>query len=279
MNNQDKNVWTSDCPAIKLCREMKFTKATEKEYSDLAAVLSGFSEGMEKVLQVLISKRLSPDDQGGYAIKDVINLAYACDQAVLAYGISNDEQLGQFVIDYELNEELDGLTKNVLDLIDRKKLGQLQREKEDGVIMDNCYIATGMVVVKEIYGEMGNEAAAKDKERIRRITVDELSKMSDREGLIFRGCGGELEEWLEGVNRILTEDKILLSGDRFEHCYVFQHNGETNILFLFEDQRIHVGRLAIWRISTYPAFGGTWLSDYLENNGLIKREEAEQEMC
>ena len=279
MNNQDKDFWTSDCPAIELCRELKFTRETEKAYSDLAEVLSGLSEGMEKVLQVLIAKRLTPDDQGGYAIKDVINLAYACDQAVLAYGIGNDEQLGQFVIDYELNEELEGLSENVLDLIDRKKLGQRQREKEDGVIMDNCYIATGMVVVKEIYGGTDYEAAVEGKKRIRRITVDELSKMSDCEGLIFRGCGGDLEEWLEGVNRILTEDKILLSGDRFEHCYVFEHNMETNILFLFEEQRIHVGRLAIWRISTYPAFGGTWLSDYLENNGLVKREDMDLEMC
>ena len=33
---------------------------------------------------------------------------------------------------------------------------------------------------------------------IRRIQVGDLRGMSDREGLILQGCGGDPQEWLEG---------------------------------------------------------------------------------
>ena len=40
---------------------------------------------------------------------------------------------------------------------------------------------------------------------IENITTDELRKMSDKEALILQGCGGDLQEWIDGVNEMLTE--------------------------------------------------------------------------
>ena len=37
--------------------------------------------------------------------------------------------------------------------------------------------------------------------------------MTDKEGLILQGCGGDLKEWEDGVNELLTESGILLEGD------------------------------------------------------------------
>ena len=48
---------------------------------------------------------------------------------------------------------------------------------------------------------------------IKEITVGELKKMTDKEGLILQGCGGDLKEWEDGVNELLTESGILLEGD------------------------------------------------------------------
>ena len=39
---------------------------------------------------------------------------------------------------------------------------------------------------------------------IRTITTDALRRMSDSEGLILQGCGGDLQEWLDGINEMLT---------------------------------------------------------------------------
>ena len=38
------------------------------------------------------------------------------------------------------------------------------------------------------------------------------------------------------------------------------------MLFPFkEDMKLEVGKLAVWRLASYSAFGGTWLSDYVPN--------------
>ncbi len=30
---------------------------------------------------------------------------------------------------------------------------------------------------------------------IEKITVEELKQMQEKEGIVFQGCGGELQEW------------------------------------------------------------------------------------
>ena len=97
------------------------------------------------------------------------------------------------------------------------------------------------------------------------ITADDLRQMQDQEGLILQGCGGEPQEWLDGINDLLTNEGILLNGTRFRDCSVFQHGGRTCILFPFEGVELSIGRLAMWRIQTRGNYGGTWLSDYIPN--------------
>lgn len=62
---------------------------------------------------------------------------------------------------------------------------------------------------------------------MKEITVGELKKMTDKEGLILQGCGGDLKEWEDGVNELLTESGILLEGDTFKNVYVFENEGWT----------------------------------------------------
>ena len=100
---------------------------------------------------------------------------------------------------------------------------------------------------------------------IRRIQVGDLRKMSDREGLILQGCGGDPQEWLEGINEMLADAGILRNGSRFERAALFECDGRTNLLFDFEGVDLDVGKLAMWRLATYGTIGGTWLSDYVPN--------------
>ena len=112
---------------------------------------------------------------------------------------------------------------------------------------------------------------------IKTIAADELRDMEGKEGLILQGCGGKLEEWLDGINDMLTEDGILLEGSRFESAMTFEHDGCTNLLFPFESVRLDGGKLAIWRLKTHGQFGGTWLSDYVPNRlGGFRTEQALQ---
>ena len=110
---------------------------------------------------------------------------------------------------------------------------------------------------------------------IRQITADDLRTMNNQEGLILQGCGGDLREWLDGINGQLAEAGILLDGNKFEMVSVFQHDGQTNLLFPFEGVKLDMGKLAMWRIQTHEQFGGTWLSDYVPNRlgGFIQAEK------
>jgi hypothetical protein len=108
---------------------------------------------------------------------------------------------------------------------------------------------------------------------INHITTDELKLMTGKEGLILQGCGGDPQEWLDGVNDLLTEAGILSDGNKFHDVSVFEHDGLTNILFDMDGVKLDVGKLAMWRIATRETFGGVWFSDYLPNTLGVSADE------
>ena len=97
------------------------------------------------------------------------------------------------------------------------------------------------------------------------ITINELRQMKHKEGMILQGCGGDIQEWVIGINELLTQEDILLEGTKFENVRSFFHEGSTNLLFPFEDVKLDFGKLSIWRLRSHGTFGGTWLSDYVAN--------------
>lgn len=115
---------------------------------------------------------------------------------------------------------------------------------------------------------------------IKAVKTDELRRMNGAEGLILQGCGGDPQEWLDGINSLLTDEGILKNGSRFENISVFQNGELTNIFFPFEDGlEIDMGKLAMWRLRSHEQFGGTWLSDYVPNKlgGFVDETAPERE--
>ena len=100
---------------------------------------------------------------------------------------------------------------------------------------------------------------------IKNITTDDLRRMGNSEGLIIQGCGGDLQEWVDGINGLLTQEGILRNGSKFTDCSTFEHDNLTCLLFPFKNVDVDLGRLAIWRLKTHDTFGSTWLSDYVPN--------------
>jgi hypothetical protein len=104
---------------------------------------------------------------------------------------------------------------------------------------------------------------------LNKISTDELRKMDGEEGLILQGCGGDPQDWITGINEMLTKERILRDGSSFKSEKVsrlFSTKVVTCLLFPIDDSvRLDMGKLAIWRLKTHDAFGGTWLSDYVPN--------------
>lgn len=113
------------------------------------------------------------------------------------------------------------------------------------------------------------------------IKMEDLRAMGGKEGLIIQGCGGELADWVDGINQILQEEGILPSEEKLDQVYVFRNADLTNLLFLFGEQKLNYGKLAVWRLQSHNTFGGTWLTDYVENRlgGFLVRQENEKPKC
>ncbi len=116
---------------------------------------------------------------------------------------------------------------------------------------------------------------------VEHTTTDALRRMQGKEGLVLQGCGGPLDEWVDGINEVLTEAGILKNGTTFRKVLAFEHDGCTHLLYPFEDVEIEIGKLAMWRLATHNTFGGTWLSDYVENQlgGFEAQKEEQKPDC
>ena len=55
---------------------------------------------------------------------------------------------------------------------------------------------------------------------IRTISTGQLRRMGDQEGLVLQGCGGDPQEWVDGINEILAQEGILKKGAGFEEAYI-----------------------------------------------------------
>lgn len=109
---------------------------------------------------------------------------------------------------------------------------------------------------------------------VKEITTDELRRTNKKEGLVLQGCGGDLQEWLDGINSMLTSEGVLLNGSKFDTIYSFNVDDHTNLLFPFENVELNIGKFALWRITTHSQFNGTWLSDFVPNElgGYLQEE-------
>jgi hypothetical protein len=113
---------------------------------------------------------------------------------------------------------------------------------------------------------------------IQSITADDLRHMEGKEALILQGCGGDLTEWVDGINDLFTKEGILLEGTKFHNVYSFAYEGLTCLLYPMDDTvKLNIGKLAIWRLATHDYFGGTWLSDFVPNRlGGFARDQPTQ---
>lgn len=115
---------------------------------------------------------------------------------------------------------------------------------------------------------------------IKEISIDELRRMNGKEGLILQGCGGDPQEWLDGINDLLTTEGVLLNGSKFDTIYSFQAGDHTDLLFLFDNVELNIGKFAMWRLRTQNTFFGKWLSDLVPNElgGFLSEEKAEEKV-
>ncbi len=206
-------------------------------------------------------------------LTDAIEVIPDLDKFALAYYCADTTDFAREYLAYHL---ANGFDAKWLEQVDPAQMGEkiLERlgakETSYGILSARGRSLYELVPFNE-------PIAVQVKTTIKSLTLDELKKMTDREGLIIQGCGGNLQEWVDGINSALTEAGIFIDGNGFIDVFAFEHNSRTNLLFTLNVASIKVCELAMWRLQTHSQFGGTWLSDYLDNQFGLRGQETENE--
>lgn len=85
------------------------------------------------------------------SMKDLINMTYGLDYVTMVYGVFSDEDLGQMVVENDLNEDISQMSEASVALLDLEAVGKQQRESEGGILVESYYVVAGEYELQEIY--------------------------------------------------------------------------------------------------------------------------------
>ena len=101
---------------------------------------------------------------------------------------------------------------------------------------------------------------------IEHITFEQfksIAKDQKEEGLVFLGCGDDLDQWVVGIPQLLNERKIAPNQFWKKLYQLTTTGGRVDLVFVFDHAaNIDIGKMAIFRLK----FGDcSWISDYIVN--------------
>ena len=113
---------------------------------------------------------------------------------------------------------------------------------------------------------------------MKKLKLDEVKNLKNKnyDFLVLQGCGGNLDEWVDGITNMLKDNRIVPDSFSFDEIYSFEKEGATNLAFALNNKNIDMGKLAMFRLSIRNDFGAMWLSDYIDNylNDIKKKPKA-----
>ena len=88
------------------------------------------------------------------SFEDILKMTYGLD-SVMIYPCSDCHELGEMVIENDLMPEIENCSNEILELLDREKVGRLMREREGGVFINERYCVTSGYEPPNINIEIG----------------------------------------------------------------------------------------------------------------------------
>ena len=150
-------------PLLPDLEHIRLDSATVEELNFLAQRLDSLPDEQFTIYQALFKQRFGDVDSDELlSVKNLINMTYGLDSVMVASNIHNDEQLGQFVIENDLHPDVAAIPEGSLYLLDKRRLGELQRQNDGGVFMNGFYVVTGDYEIPEVYDGKNIPVAADD---------------------------------------------------------------------------------------------------------------------
>ena len=178
-----------------------------RDINSLAEKLEPFS-GMEKEQYVALL-----DAAKCVGIRHMLGIAEHFREFQFVRDIGDNSELGTWYVDNEY-PDLDGI---IYDNLDFDGVGEQLLHEGDGRITDAGYVTNYEIIMKRTHSgvtlvseqEQNEQNPVELPDCVKRITAADLRTLPVHEGLVLQGCGGDLKEWVDGINETLTDHPIL----------------------------------------------------------------------
>ena len=148
----DQSISLLDFEPLPGLEHIRLDTTSVEELNFLARRLDSLSEEQFTIYQALFDQRFGDVDSDELlSVKDLINMTYGLESVMVVSNIHNDEQLGQFVIENDLHPDVAAIPEGSLYLLDKRRIGELQRQNDGGVLWGGFYVVTGDYEIPEIY--------------------------------------------------------------------------------------------------------------------------------
>ena len=149
---------------------------TLDELNFLANRLAQLSENEITVMHAVVSDFVKGDEDDLVSVRDLINMTYGLSSVSVISNVSNDEELGEFVIDNELHSTVEAVPEEFRHLLDKEKLGRVQRAADDGVYIGNTYVLAGEFELPKVYDGITLPESAPEQWYAFRLLVSEAPR-------------------------------------------------------------------------------------------------------
>lgn len=174
--NRDSNLRMEvcSCEILPELTDVRLDSPSMEEMNFLAQRLGQLSDE-EAIALRGVWQRL---DKAGYLEEpvramDLINMTYGLENVMVASCVSNDRDLGEFVLENDLDEDIANLPDEMVEMLDQEAVGQRHRESEGGVFIGYHYVVAGEYQLHQIYDGVRLPAQEQEKPFVFRLQVAE----------------------------------------------------------------------------------------------------------
>lgn len=123
------------------------------ELNYLAERLEGLKEWENDAFEALVRMDETKEETAPVPMDRLINMTYSTSNCHHVHEITNDRELGEFVLENDFREDLTKLSEDSARLLDREKIGREHREATGGVILKSGYFENSNGEIGDIYNQ------------------------------------------------------------------------------------------------------------------------------
>ena len=170
---QDYSIRILRCPPVPEIADMRIGDFSLEELNFLAKRLAVLPQPEIIAMKALLQGTgdIPYEKSEPVAIRDLINMTYGVEDLPVIADIYSLRDLGEYVIENELHPEIPEIPKEYRYLLDREKIGEMQRDCDDGVIREGMYVATEEFSMPDVYNGVDIPEEEHDEKVVFRLLI------------------------------------------------------------------------------------------------------------